>query len=86
MKLFIVVTFKSVNKALWCCHSNESSLAGLLHSAVAEVEWLMAVNKSMSDDPRRPGHSGRASVIMYTQMLLSKIYLTLKIGYESATY
>ena len=51
-KLFVAVTFKS-------------SLAGLLHSAVPEVERLMAVNKCMSDIPRRPGHSGLASVIEF---------------------
>ena len=52
VKLFVAVTFKS-------------SLAGLLHSAVPEVERLMAVNKCMSDIPRRPGHSGLASVIEF---------------------
>ena len=65
VKLFVAVTFKSVNKTLWCYHSNESSLVGLLHSAVPEGEGLMAVNKSMSDVPRRPGHSGLASVIEF---------------------
>ena len=46
-------------------HSNESSLTGILHTAVPDVEGLMAVNKCMSDIPRRPGHSGLASVIEF---------------------
>ena len=65
VKLLVAVTFKSVDKPLWCYHSNESSLTGLLHTAVPDVEGLMAVNKCMSDIPRRPGHSGLASVIEF---------------------
>lgn len=30
-KLFVTLTFKSVNKMLWCYHLNESSLVGRFH-------------------------------------------------------
>ena len=31
---YVVLTFESVNEILWCYHSNETSLAELLHSAI----------------------------------------------------
>ena len=30
----VVLTFKSVDKILWCDHSNETSLAVLLHGTI----------------------------------------------------
>ena len=88
VKLFAAVTLKSVSKTLWCYHSNESSLVGLLHSTVPEVEGLMAVNKSMSIS-----HVGLDILVwhlslssFHTQILLSTTYLTLEIVYKSATY
>ena len=30
----VVLTFESVDETLWCCNSNETSLAELLHSTI----------------------------------------------------
>ena len=36
----VVLTFESVDEILWCDHSNETSLAVLLHGTICYLEFL----------------------------------------------
>ena len=53
---YVVLTFESVNEILWCYHSNETSLAELLHSAIYFL-WLKKRNLKLFAKVFVGGHS-----------------------------